>query len=70
MKLSARNQIKGIIKRINTGAVNCEVMVEIAPNVEITSIITKTSIENLGLIEGSEAYVVIKASNVMLGVDH
>lgn len=69
MKLSARNNIKGTIKAIDTGAVNSEVRVEIAPGIEITSIITRKSCENLGLKVGKQAYVVIKASSVMIGVD-
>lgn len=69
MKLSARNVIKGTVKSIAIGAVNAELAVEVAPGLEITSIITKTSCENLGLAVGKQAYVVIKASNVMIGTD-
>lgn len=69
MKLSARNVIKGTIKAIEVGAVNVEVIVEIAPGLEMTSIITKRSSENLGLAVGKEAYVIVKASNVMIGID-
>lgn len=69
MKVSARNVLKGTAKQIVTGAVNTEVILEVAPGVEITSIITKTSAEQLGLAEGKSAYVVIKASNVIMAVD-
>lgn len=69
MKISARNMVKGIVKSIDVGAVNDEVTVEIAPGVQLTSVITKKSCESLGLAIGKEAYVIIKASNVMLGVD-
>ncbi len=69
MKLSARNQIKGTVKKITEGAVNNEVVLEIAPGVELTSVITKQSAQSLGLKEGSTAYAVVKASNVMVGVD-
>lgn len=69
MKLSARNVLKGSIKAIEVGAVNVEVVVQVAPGLEIVSIITKKSCEDLGLKVGKEAYVVIKASNVMVGVD-
>jgi molybdopterin-binding protein len=69
MKLSARNVIKGAVKAIEVGAVNNEVTVEIAPGLEMTSIITKRSCENLGLEIGKEAYVIVKASNVMIGTD-
>ncbi|MFC1733140.1 molybdopterin-binding protein [candidate division KSB1 bacterium] len=69
MKLSARNQIKGTVKKIQIGSVNCEVIIEVAPGIEITSIITKTSFESLGIEFGKEVYVIVKASNVIIGID-
>lgn len=70
MKLSARNALKGTVKQITPGAVNTEVVIELPGGTEIVSIITKESAESLGLAVGKEAYAVIKASNVMVGVDH
>jgi molybdopterin-binding protein len=69
MKLSARNVLKGKVKRVVHGAVNSEVVIELPGGLEVVSIITKTSVESLGLKEGKEAYAVIKASNVMVAVD-
>ncbi|AZR81201.1 TOBE domain-containing protein [Thiomicrospira sp. S5] len=69
MKFSARNQIKGTVKSIQTGAVNTEVVIVVAPGVELVSIITKNSAEALGLEVGKEAYAIVKASNVMVAVD-
>ena len=69
MKLSAKNQLKGKVKSITTGAVNSEVVIELPGGDLITSIITKGSVEALGLKVGSTAYAVIKASNVIVGVD-
>lgn len=69
MKVSARNVFKGTVKQVVTGAVNTEVTLEIAPGIEITSIITRASAEQLGLAEGKEAYAVIKSSDVMIAVD-
>lgn len=69
MKLSARNVIKGRVKTVTPGAVNVEVVIEIAPGVEVVSIITKASAESLGLAPGKEAYAVVKASSVMIAVD-
>jgi molybdopterin-binding protein len=69
MKISARNQIKGKIKKVNTGAVNSEVIIEIPGGAEIVSIITKSSAESLKLAPGKEVYAVIKASSVMIAVD-
>lgn len=69
MKLSARNVIKGKVVKVVKGAVNSEVLLELPGGTQVVSIITNTSVETLGLIEGKEAYAVIKASNVMVGVD-
>ncbi|MEB3294886.1 MAG: molybdopterin-binding protein [Synechococcales bacterium] len=69
MKVSARNALKGTVLKIEAGAVNTEVTLEIAPGVEVTAIITKTSAESLSLAEGKEAYAVIKSSDVMIAVD-
>jgi len=69
MKISARNVLKGKVKRITRGAVNSEVIIEIAGGTEITSIITNASVDNLELKEGSKAFAVIKASSVMIAVD-
>jgi molybdopterin-binding protein len=69
MKISARNMIKGKVKKINAGAVNSEVIIEIPGGTEVVSVITKSSAENLKLTPGKEVYAVIKASNVMIAVD-
>ncbi len=69
MKLSARNILKGKVIKIVHGAVNSEVTIELSGGAELVSIITNTSVENLGLKEGKDAYAIIKASNVMVGVD-
>ena len=69
MKLSARNVIKGKVKKVTHGAVNSEVVVELPGGAEVVSIITKTSAEGLSLVAGKEVYVVVKASSVMLAVD-
>ena len=61
MKLSARNVLKGRLVAITPGAVNVEVVLEIAPGVQVVSIITKSSAESLGLAVGKEAYAVVKA---------
>jgi molybdopterin-binding protein len=69
MKISARNVLKGKILRILPGAVNSEVIIRTSSGEEIVSVITKESVEGLGLKEGKEVYAVIKASNVMVAVD-
>lgn len=69
MKISARNSFKGIVKKVKIGAVTAEVSIEISAGVHVISTITKASAESLELTEGKEAYVVIKASDVMVATD-
>ncbi len=69
MKISARNTLKGKVKKVTTGAVNSEVVVALPGGAEVVSIITKASAKALGLKKGKEVYAVVKASNVMIAVD-
>jgi molybdopterin-binding protein len=69
MKISARNVLKGKIKSVTPGAVNSEVIIELAGGAEVVSIITKGAAESLKLAVGKEVYAVIKASNVMVATD-
>ena len=69
MNISARNLLKGKVKRIEVGAVNAEVVIVLPGDVEVVSIITKASAERLALASGKEVYAVIKASDVMIGTD-
>ncbi|TFG27347.1 MAG: transporter [Promethearchaeota archaeon] len=67
--ISARNVLKGKVKKVVHGAVNSEIIVELPGGNEIVSIITKSSAERLGLKEGKQVSAVIKASNVMIMTD-
>jgi molybdopterin-binding protein len=69
MKLSARNTLPGTIRKIEMGAVNAQVTIEVAPGINIVSIITADAVDNLSLAEGKRVYAVIKASSVMVGTD-
>lgn len=69
MRLSARNQLKGKVVDIQDGAVNAVVKIDIGGGNVISSVITMASVRELGLKVGDTAYAVIKASNVMVGVD-
>jgi molybdopterin-binding protein len=69
MKLSARNILKGKVIRLAKGAVNSEVTLQLAGGQQIVSVITRTSADNLKLKKGDEVYAIIKASNVMIGID-
>lgn len=68
-ELSARNQLAGTIVEITEGATNGIVKIEIAPGLIVSSSITNAAIEELGLQVGKSATAIIKASNVMVGVE-
>ncbi|GAB3386701.1 TOBE domain-containing protein [Azotobacter armeniacus] len=67
-RLSARNILTGTVKSIETGAVNAEVTLALPGGTEITAMVTKEAVAELGLKPGASASAVIKASNVILGV--
>jgi molybdopterin-binding protein len=69
LKVSSRNVLKGIVKRVTTGSVNTEVTLEIVHRVELTSMITRVSAEELELLEGTEAYAVIKSNDIVIAKD-
>ena len=69
MKISARNVLRGKVKSVTFGMISAEVVVELSCGDEIASVITKRSAEELGLEEGKVVSVVIKATNVMIGLE-
>ncbi|WP_291328420.1 molybdopterin-binding protein [Desulfovibrio sp. UCD-KL4C] len=69
MQLSARNLIPGTIKEITVGMVNAEVVIEISAGVEIVSVITKSSVDRMGLKKGDKINAMIKATSVMVAKD-
>lgn len=68
-RTSARNQLKGTIVRVEEGAVNCEVTLQIGPARTLTATVTRESADELNLIEGAQAKALIKASHVILAVE-
>jgi molybdopterin-binding protein len=66
--LSARNQFKGSVKSVNLGNVMAEVVVAVGA-IEVVSVITRASAEQLGLKIGDEVTAVIKSTEVLLAKD-
>ncbi|WP_281656063.1 molybdopterin-binding protein [Eggerthella sinensis] len=69
MKLSARNQLKGTVTAIHPGAVNAIVILELDGGQLVTSSISMGSLKDLDLQVSQTAYAIVKASNVIIGVD-
>ena len=67
MQLSARNQLEGKVAGVELGAVMANVKIEIAEPGVITAVITKESVEKLGLSEGDDVTAIIKSTEVIIG---
>src|SRR5262245_45645459 len=61
LRTSARNTLRGVITRIRADAVSAEVFLEVAANATVRSLITRRSVDELGLCPGREALALIKA---------
>lgn len=68
MKISARNVLKGKIVEVKKGATTAHVKIDVGGTI-VTSSITNASVDELKLAAGMDAYAVVKASDVMVGVD-
>src|SRR6185312_12835804 len=66
MKTSARNALRGVVTTVSAGAVNAEVVLAVSDSVDIVAVITKDSVEALGLRPGREATAIIKSTFVIL----
>ena len=69
MKLSARNRIKGTVVDVTKGATTAHVKIDVGGGQVVTAAITNEAVDELRLTNGRSAYAVIKASDVMVGVD-
>jgi molybdopterin-binding protein len=69
MKLSARNVLRGRVVDIDKGKVTAIVRVDIGAGTVITSSITMAALKDLKLKKGSDVHAIVKASEVLLGVD-
>jgi len=68
MRISARNQIRGTIVDIVKGATTSHVQLDVGGAI-LTASITTEAVDDLKLVKGRQAYAVIKASDVMVGID-
>ncbi|TAJ84922.1 molybdopterin-binding protein [Reyranella sp.] len=68
MRISARNRLKGKIVEVKKGQTTAHVRIDVN-GIIVTAAITNDAVDELGLKVGQEAYAVIKASDVMVGLD-
>lgn len=69
MKISARNVLKGTVTEIVKGATTSHVRIDIGGGTIVTASITNEAVVDLKLERGKQAYAVVKASDVMVGID-
>lgn len=69
MKASARNALNGKVIKVNEGAVNSEVILELPGGEQLVAVVTCESVKTLGLVSGSDVTALIKAPWVMLMTD-
>jgi molybdopterin-binding protein len=69
VKLSARNKLKGKIVEVKKGATTTHVRIDVGGGTAVTASITNEAADELKLANGQNASAVIKASDVMVGVD-
>jgi molybdopterin-binding protein len=67
MKISARNRLKGTIVEVKKGATTAHVRIDVNGTI-VTASITNEAVDELGLTVGQEAYAIVKASDVMVGI--
>ena len=69
MRLSARNKLKGRIVEVTRGQTTAHVRIDIGGGAVVTASVTNEAVDELGLKAGDAAYAIVKASDVMIGVD-
>ena len=67
MKISARNRLKGKVVEVRKGATTAHVRIDVNGTI-VTASITNEAVDELALKVGQEAYAIVKASDVMVGI--
>ena len=69
MRISARNQLPGTIESVNADDVMAEIVIRLRGGETVVSAITAHSAQQLGLVPGKAVTVIVKSTEVMLGVE-
>lgn len=68
LRFSARNQLSGKIAKLNKGAINTDVTLELAGGSKVHAVVTNEAVEELKLALGGSATAIFKANSVMVAV--
>ena len=66
MQYGAKNQLAGTVKEIKRGMVMSQVNLEIKADASMSSVLTLEALDELGISEGDQVKVIVKAVNVLL----
>jgi len=66
MQYGAKNQLAGTVKEIKRGAVMSQVNLEVKADASMSSVLTLEALDELGISEGDQVKVIVKAVNVLL----
>lgn len=66
MRYGARNELEGLVESIEMDGIMSKTKVRIPADSVMCSVMTKESLEHLGLKEGDKVKVVVKAVNVLI----
>ena len=66
-QISARNRLAGVVRSVDGDGILCEVVLDLGNGQEVVSLITRSSVERLGIRPGVAAFAIIKSTEVMLG---
>jgi molybdopterin-binding protein len=69
MKISARNKLRGTLLEVTKGATTAHVRIDVGGGAVMTASITNEAVDELKLAKGQTAYAIVKASDVMIGVE-
>jgi molybdopterin-binding protein len=69
MKISARNKLRGTLLEVTKGATTAHVRIDVGGGAVVTASITNEAVDELKLAKGQAAYAIVKASDVMIGID-
>ena len=69
MKLSARNQLKGKVVKVDEGLITAKVVIDLGNDNVISAIISKDSVDELNLKPGDDAFAIIKSTEVIIATD-
>jgi len=64
--LSARNQLKGVVKSVKLGNVMAEVVIALDGGTDVVSAITRGSAESLELKAGDAVAAVVKSTEILI----